>query len=128
MIRDKTNFCRLKSLLWQTAFYLLLSQANQFGSWNFVQLDTLEAPALQLTEYSNFCCSTQKRGREQSAPYQDKWLMTGGVMTFMSYNPLEDADARTPLFGSSIVLLKRALDFRFAFWSSDAYLCFANFL
>ena len=54
-----------KDRLWQTASCFFPSQANNFGTWDNAQLDTLEAPALQLPEYSiSFCC-TQNQGREQ---------------------------------------------------------------
>ena len=49
--------------------------------WDFVKVDTLEE--------SNFFC-TQKQERGQTAPYQDKWLMTGAVLTLISCKPLSD--------------------------------------
>ena len=72
----------------------------EFDTWDFVQLDTLEAPALLLPEYSNSCCyCLQKQLRAQSGPYQDN-LMTGGVITVIKNNPFPDVRTSLSLLPS----------------------------
>ena len=43
---DKTNICLLKSLLWKINFCLSPSRVNQFDTWDFMKVDTLEVPTL----------------------------------------------------------------------------------
>ena len=47
-------------------------------------------------------CYTQKLGKEQTAPFQDKWLMTGGEMMAFSCNLF--SDDRTFLLCFQVVL------------------------
>ena len=94
---------------------------NQFGTWDFVSVDTLEVLALELTGKSVFCC-TQKQERGQTAPYQDKWLMTEVVINLMSCEPT--SDARCLFFASKLCALETSL----YILPLDFFLCFAGFL
>ena len=98
---------------------------NQPGAWDFVKNDTLEVPALLLTEKSNFC-STQKQEPRQTAPYQDKWLMTGGVITLMSCKPFPEA--RMSFLVSNLYVSETIVEPRFEFFPCVVFLCFAAFL
>ena len=67
------------SFLSESILYLGFCEGWYFGSSCFVTDWVIKL----------FC--TQKQERGQTGPYQDKWLMTGGVITLMSCNPLSDA-------------------------------------
>ena len=71
-------------------------------------------------------CCTQKQERGQSGPYQDKWLMTGGLITLMSCNPL--LDARMSLHCFQVVRFKDNSRTSLEISPRDAFLCFAGFL
>ena len=43
---DKTKLCLLNSLRWKIISCLSPFKVNQFGTWDFVRVDTLEVPAL----------------------------------------------------------------------------------
>ena len=52
--------------------------------------------------------------------------MTGGVLTFMSFNRF--LDARTSLLFFQVILLERPIELSFEILSRDVFLCFAGFL
>ena len=57
---------------------------NLFGTWVFIEHDTLQAPVLKLPEFSGSCCCTEK-GRKETGPYKEQWLLMPGIKTFMSF-------------------------------------------
>ena len=86
---DNTNLCLLE-----------FSLANKFLSISFLNDYLWYVGFCKHRYFGRFClkadwlvisCWTQKHGREQTAPCQDKWLMIGGVVTFMSCKPISDA-------------------------------------
>ena len=64
---------------------------SQFGTCDFAHLGTLQVPALQVTECSNYIWCTQKQAREQTVPYQGKSLKKGVILTFIICKPFVDA-------------------------------------
>ena len=80
LVSDLPNSFLLMSLFRESKWYVGGCSALYFGSSCFVR---------------NFVVTllwvcTQKLGQEQTAPCQDKWLMTGGVMTANSCQPFSD--------------------------------------
>ena len=72
--------------------------------WDFVHRHTLESPA----ENSTSCCCSRPK---QSSPYQNEWLMTWGVETFMICNIFWMPERL--FFASKRIFPERAIDFRF---------------
>ena len=123
LIRGQDKILSAKECALANKFLLCLFpfKETEFGTWDFFQHDTLEAPTLQLPEYLNSCCCyIQKQGREQTAPYQDNWLMTGRVITFMSCNPF--SHARRSLLSFQVVFFRESN--RNSFWKFDTWCLF----
>ena len=91
----------------------------------FYKIDTLELPALQLTGFWNSWC-IDKEEREQTAPCQDRVLMTEEKMTFISCKPFSES--------TTSLLCFQVISFRENHWSSLWnfvtlwFFCFAGFL
>ena len=122
---DKTNFCLLKSQLWQFIFCFSPTQVNQFGTPDSVNDDTLENSALWLTVNSIFCC-TQRQEWGQTAPCQSKWLMMGRVINFMGCSLLRKPDCL--FFASKLFVLETKVKVRCEFLPRDAFSYFAGFV
>ena len=86
--RHKSLSTKVSALAKNFLFIFLLSVS--FGTLDFEKVHTLEVPTLQLTGYSNFCC-TQKQEPRNAAACHDKWFLTGRVTPVMSRKPFSDA-------------------------------------
>ena len=97
-----------KDLLWQTLFlfvsflgesiwYVGFRSTWYFGSSRYVTAWVFKFFLLLYTEAGT---------RKKTAPFQDKWLMTEGLVTFMSCNTF--SDARTSLLCFKVILSRHS--------------------
>ena len=91
--QNKKKLCQIKCLLWQrvlclfflceSIWYVGFCSAEYFGSSCFVTTWVFKTLFLLLLLH-------KETGRKQAPPHQDKWLMTRGVLTFLSCDPFRD--------------------------------------
>ena len=117
---DKTNICPLKSQIWQILVCFI------FLRWIIVRrgfLLSLILPKLLFSDWLRrwevYC--TQKQRQEQNTPYQDKWLMIGGLVTSKNCNLF--STTRTSLLCFQVVRSREKSQIS----PGVVFLCFAGF-
>ena len=123
---DKTKVCRLRSLIWETAFCLFSFLSKSIWCVGLILWKLLLCNCLSVQTLVNCCCCREKQGQEKTAPYQDKRPRTGKVITFLGFSPF--SNARTFFFCFQVIFLKKTIGLCFEILLPDIFLCFAGFL
>ena len=108
LIRGQEKFLLTEELVNSFLFISFLSESiyrvgfcstSYIGSSRFATAGVFKYLFLLYTEAA-------EAGTRTIAPYQDEWLMTGGVYTFKSFNPFSDAS--TSLLRCQVFLFKKS--------------------